>query len=371
MVEQHSGFGFKCSQCKQVFNRPDNHRQKCASATFALVNRKTGKSSPDDAAEFDSFKKSLSSLINRVPRLVSITPDARMQRCKENRSKSHKGTAQHLSPNQTPPKFLKSSALMIRENSTTLTDRQPLAYLPLTEPVSPFSMKSHSSICKHSVKKPADQHHQTLQLVTIPAPATTSPKPLDLTTSVKTCFSPKPAIPPASSSSSSSSSSTLSSVSSPAVSLHADPNDVLTTTQEDQYEVEEISCPTYNPTPVQEIRLKGLMLSQKQRIYLNVGGTKFETSVPTLQADPSSLLSHMVMPSSPMKPYSVDNIYSYFVDRDPKLFSFILSYLRNGADLPMSQLPKDLQLLKSIQMEAEFFNLRHLEVLLVFVILLN
>lgn len=153
-------------------------------------------------------------------------------------------------------------------------------------------------------------------------------------------------------------------MSSPAISLHADPNDVLKTTQEDQYEVEEITCPTYNPTPVQEIRLKGLMLSQKQRIYLNVGGTKFETSVPTLQADPSSLLSHIVMPSSPMNPYSVDNIYSYFVDRDPKLFSLILSYLRNGANLPMSQLPKDLQLLKSIQMEAEFFNLRHLEVLL-------
>lgn len=70
------------------------------------------------------------------------------------------------------------------------------------------------------------------------------------------------------------------------------------------------------------------------------------------------------MPSSPMKPYSVDNIYFYFVDRDPKLFSFILSYLRNGADLLMTKLPKDLQLLKSLQMEADFFNLRHLEVLL-------
>lgn len=38
-----------------------------------------------------------------------------------------------------------------------------------------------------------------------------------------------------------------------------------------------LTCPAYNPTPVQEIRLKGLMLSQQQRIYLNVGGTKFET----------------------------------------------------------------------------------------------
>lgn len=46
----------------------------------------------------------------------------------------------------------------------------------------------------------------------------------------------------------------------------------------------------------------------------------------------------------------------------PQVVFIILSYLRNGADLLMTKLPKDLQLLKSLQMEADFFNLRHLEV---------
>lgn len=34
MMEQHSGFRYKCRHFKQVFNRTDNHRKKCASAAF-------------------------------------------------------------------------------------------------------------------------------------------------------------------------------------------------------------------------------------------------------------------------------------------------------------------------------------------------
>lgn len=232
-----------------------------------------------------------------------------------------------------------------------MTDREPHVYLPLTEPISPVPLKSKSKFCKPSSTKPViDQHHQTYPLISEPLNAANSPKPLDL--NLKTCSTPKPADPPSSSLSSSSAVSSLSSLD---VSIHADPTDASKTTQEDQYEVDEITCPTYNPTPVQEIRLKGLMLSQQKRIFLNVGGTKFETSVPNLQADPSSLLSHMVMPSSPMETLLWDNIYSNFVDRDPKLFSFILSYLRNGADLPMTQLPRDLQLAPEITSDGSRF----------------
>lgn len=122
----------------QGFDRPDNHRQTCASAAFGLVNRKTGMSSPDDAAEFDNFKKILSSLINRVLRLISITPDAKTQRCKENRSKSHRRITQpssSCSPIPTTLKLPRPSASIIREIITALTDRAPLAYLHLTEPV--------------------------------------------------------------------------------------------------------------------------------------------------------------------------------------------------------------------------------------------
>jgi hypothetical protein len=59
-----------------------------------------------------------------------------------------------------------------------------------------------------------------------------------------------------------------------------------------EYMIEEnISAPAYTPTMKEEIGLQGMTQSQKQRVYLNVGGTKFETSVPTLQSDPSSILA--------------------------------------------------------------------------------
>jgi hypothetical protein len=74
---------------------------------------------------------------------------------------------------------------------------------------------------------------------------------------------------------------------------------------------------TYEPTPKHILQLKTMADCQKSRIILIVGGSRFETCVPTLQSDPSSILSYMVLKESPMKPYSVDNIYTYFLDRDP------------------------------------------------------
>ena len=65
----------------------------------------------------------------------------------------------------------------------------------------------------------------------------------------------------------------------------------------------------------------------------------------------------MVLPTSPLKPYSVDNVYVYFLDRDPKLISFILNYLHHGKDLPLSCLPSHMHLLSLLQQEAQFFCL--------------
>lgn len=43
MIEQHSGYGHKCSNCKFTLNGPDNHKSKCPGASFSLIKRKTGK----------------------------------------------------------------------------------------------------------------------------------------------------------------------------------------------------------------------------------------------------------------------------------------------------------------------------------------
>ena len=106
-----------------------------------------------------------------------------------------------------------------------------------------------------------------------------------------------------------------------------------------------------------QLHLEGMTLAQKTKNYLNVGKTKFEASVPTLQSDPSSLLARMVLPTSPLKLYSVDNVYVYFLDMDPKLFSFILNYVRHGTDFPLSCLLSDVNLLSLLQREAQFFCL--------------
>ena len=44
----------------------------------------------------------------------------------------------------------------------------------------------------------------------------------------------------------------------------------------------------YEPTPKHILQLKTMAECQKSRIILNVGGSRVETCVPTLQSDPSS-----------------------------------------------------------------------------------
>lgn len=90
-----------------------------------------------------------------------------MQRSKNNRSIFHKRITQpsySCSLNPMHFNFFKHTASIIREYTctTTITDREPLAYLPLTEPIPPVSLKSYSNICKPSAEKPANRHLKPL-----------------------------------------------------------------------------------------------------------------------------------------------------------------------------------------------------------------
>ena len=67
----------------------------------------------------------------------------------------------------------------------------------------------------------------------------------------------------------------------------------------------------YMPTPPQILQLQEMSQRQMQRLVLNVGGTRFEISAPTLQSQPDSVLP-IVSKESPMKPYKVNNVYTYF-----------------------------------------------------------
>lgn len=88
-----------------------------------------------------------------------------------------------------------------------------------------------------------------------------------------------------------------------------------------------------------EQKLKKINESQNKKNILNVGGGRgFETAVSTLMTKPQSVLAKMISPGG-VKPYSVDNVYTYLLNRNPHNFTNILDYLRKGGDLPWMPCP--------------------------------
>jgi hypothetical protein len=82
----------------------------------------------------------------------------------------------------------------------------------------------------------------------------------------------------------------------------------------------------------------------------------FQTSTPTLSSDPSTILAHMVTKSSPMKPYDLNGIQTYFVDRNPRYFDFIVDYLRSPNCIGQI-LPNDKIMLRQLHIEASSYGL--------------
>ena len=133
----------------------------------------------------------------------------------------------------------------------------------------------------------------------------------------------------------------------------------------------------YVPTPISSLhsrpqqslpafqhqRLLEMKACQEQRLVLNVGGVKIQTSAPILMRDPCSILAALVSPLSPLKPYVVHGTYHYYIERDGRLFNHILNYLRNGCPQILHSLPDGISDLRQLQEEANFYVLRHLELL--------
>jgi len=92
-----------------------------------------------------------------------------------------------------------------------------------------------------------------------------------------------------------------------------------------------------------------------QRIVLEVGGTRYTTSLSTLTKHPESILGVMFSGRHDLEPMKCSD-GSFFIDRDGTHFRHILNYLRDGEDV-MDSFPRSTEVLQEILREATYYQL--------------
>jgi BTB/POZ domain len=98
-------------------------------------------------------------------------------------------------------------------------------------------------------------------------------------------------------------------------------------------------------------------MEHSKRVKLNVGGQLFETSTSTLTSVEGSYF-HSLLSGRWAAPHA-DNDGSYFIDRNPNMFHYILDFLRGEELEPeLGQLSKDKAAM--LKREAEFYSLAEL-----------
>lgn len=90
--------------------------------------------------------------------------------------------------------------------------------------------------------------------------------------------------------------------------------------------------------------------SPSGRVILNIGGTIFETTRSTLTSDQRSIFASMFSGRYYFEP---DSDGSYFIDRDPTHFKYILNFLRDSN----VYLPPNKTIYQELMIEAEFYEL--------------
>eukprot|EP01006_Ploeotia_vitrea_P047157 TRINITY_DN67099_c2_g2_i2.p1 TRINITY_DN67099_c2_g2~~TRINITY_DN67099_c2_g2_i2.p1 ORF type:complete len:315 (+),score=48.71 TRINITY_DN67099_c2_g2_i2:83-1027(+) len=88
--------------------------------------------------------------------------------------------------------------------------------------------------------------------------------------------------------------------------------------------------------------------SNNGKIRLDVGGTKFTTTVTTLTSAPDSYFAAMLN-------FNDQQTEEFFIDRDPSLFNIILNFLRNDQVMDCIPLSKHQQL--ALDHEATYYGL--------------
>jgi len=89
-------------------------------------------------------------------------------------------------------------------------------------------------------------------------------------------------------------------------------------------------------------------------IKLDVGGSLYKTTKDTLTKYQDSMLASMFSGRHPMQP---DKNGYHFIDRDGKIFEYILKFLRDD-NINLDDVPKNI--IKNIMDEAEYYNIQPL-----------
>ena len=97
--------------------------------------------------------------------------------------------------------------------------------------------------------------------------------------------------------------------------------------------------------------LNGTYSFSKQKVKIDMGGTRFTTARSTLKSCPESLLAAMFSGRYQQLPDEKEG--SFFIDRDGRYFHHILNFLRSPKEFEM---PKDLQTLNRVLNDASFFR---------------
>ncbi|CAF1464475.1 unnamed protein product [Adineta steineri] len=111
-----------------------------------------------------------------------------------------------------------------------------------------------------------------------------------------------------------------------------------------------------------DIKVKLATTSIKGMVILNVGGEKYTTSVDTLTRIKDTFFTALLSNQWELERDPVDK--SIFIDRNGKIFTYILEYLRTN--LVLNNVMKDEILRYSLLIEAEYFRLHTLIDILAF-----
>eukprot|EP01084_Bolivina_argentea_P234610 394977_1 len=108
----------------------------------------------------------------------------------------------------------------------------------------------------------------------------------------------------------------------------------------------------YDSNKIRNTNIKNELMISGEPIILNIGGTKYQTTLTTLSRYPNSVLFKMFEGKFSLKP---NKDGSYFIDRNGKYFDLILDYMRTGKLIIPDQNQK--YLLNHLLSESEFYQI--------------